>query len=90
MFQSCSRPAVQQFSRDLGHAEPKYVAHINEVHQKGIPHLIFCGILIGYIILLPPEVIFSSPITILLPPEIRSQTTKEYEKWMDPYVLMTS
>ena len=35
-----------------------------------VPLLIFSGILIGYIILLPPEAVFSKPITMLLPEEV--------------------
>ena len=55
-----------------------------------IPFLVFSGILIGYIILLPPEIVVLKPITILLPvEEVTYQTTIEYEKlYMEPYVLM--
>ena len=56
-----------------------------------IPFLVFSGILIGYIILFPPKIVFLKPITMLLPAEEVLRNLSDYHRiWVMLYETIRS
>ena len=84
----CVRPQIQWFQ--LAYATGKKVDSIR--FSRRITFLVFSGILIGCIILLPPEIVFfnQSQYYFLRKKYYATyQTTVEYEKWyIEAYILM--